>query len=200
MSKIVKISRNLNTFAGVARTIFKIASGIIVVCAVILLFVSPHHDMWRNGQYSIELGQVTLDLIPDGAIPAEATRNRIIGGLIFCVPLFWLIAKCLGIVQDILGPMAQGKPFETNVSGSLRKLSFFVLIGGSIAEAGRLVLSVLQLGSIKLDTLFNPELVAGYTAEHVMNFNFIFLFATLYLMSHVFRYGEELQQLSDETL
>ena len=33
-----------------------------------------------------------------------------------------------------------------------------------------------------------------------MNMNFILLFAVLYLMSHVFRYGEQLQQLSDETL
>lgn len=200
MKKMMTISTNLNTFAGVAKVLFKAAAIIIAVCVVILLFVSPHHEMWRNGTYSLELGNVTLELIPDGAIPAEVTRRTVIGGLIFCIPLFLLIAKCLGIVQDILTPMSQGQPFEGSVADSLRQLSLFALIGGGIAEAGNLAISALRLGNIKLDALFNPDLVAGYTVEHVMNMNFILFFAVLYLMSHVFRYGEQLQQLSDETL
>ena len=96
--------------------------------------------------------------------------------------------------------MAQGQPFDKNVSVSLRKLSFITLAVGILLEIGKTVLSALILGSIKLDALFNPELVAGYTVEHVTGTGFILLFTVLYLMSHVFRYGKELQQLSDETL
>lgn len=200
MEKMMTISKNLNTFAGVARSLFKAAAIVIAVCIVILLFVSPHHEMWRNGTYSLELGNVTLELIPDGAIPAEVTRNTVIAGLVFCIPVLLFGAKCLSIVQDILTPMTQGQPFHNAVSRSLRKLSFITLISGALIELGSMALSALRLGSIKLDALFNPELVAGYTVEHVMNMNFILLFAVLYLMSHVFRYGEQLQQLSDETL
>ena len=200
MEKMMTISKNLNTFAGVARSLFKAAAIVIAVCIVILLFVSPHHEMWRNGTYSLELGNVTLELIPDGAIPAEVTRNTVIAGLVFCITVLLFGAKCLSIVQDILTPMTQGQPFHNAVSRSLRKLSFITLIAGALIELGGMALSALRLSSIKLDALFNPELVAGYTVEHVMNMNFILLFAVLYLMSHVFRYGEELQQLSDETL
>ena len=200
MEKMMKISKNLNTLANVAKHLFQAAAIVIAVCVIILLFVSPHHDMWQDGTYSLELGNVTLELIPDGAIPAEVTRRTVIWGLIFCIPLFLLTARCLGIVQDILLPMSQGKPFAGSVAESLRKLSLFALIGGGITELGGLVLSALRLGSIKLDALFNPQLVAGYTVEHVMSMDFILLFAVLYLMSHVFRYGEQLQQLSDETL
>ena len=200
MEKMMTISKNLNTFAGVAKALFKAAAIIIAVCVVILLFVSPHHEMWRSGTYSLELGNVTLELIPDGAIPAEVTRNTVIAGLVFCIPVLLFGAKCLSIIQDILTPMTQGQPFHNAVSRSLRKLSFITLIAGALIELGGMALSALRLGSIRLDALFNPELVAGYTVEHVMNMNFILLFAALYLMSHVFRYGEELQQLSDETL
>ena len=200
MNKIMKISMNLNTFAGVARTIFRAAAIIIAVCVVILMFVSPHHDMWRNGDYTLGLGHVTLELIPDGAIPAESTRNSILGGLILCIFALLFSTKCLSIVQDILTPMSQGKPFDRSVSDSLRKLSFITLIAGGIMEAGKILLTALQLNSVKLDALFNPEMVAGYTVDFVIDGNVILLFAALYLMSHVFRYGEELQQLSDETL
>ena len=200
MEKMMKISKNLNIFANVARQVFKSAAIVIAVCVVILLFVSPHHEMWRNGTYSLELGHVTLELIPDGAIPAEATRNRVIGGLIFCVPLLLLMARCLAVVQDILRPMSEGTPFDRSVSESFRKLSFYVLIGGFLAEAGGMLTAALQLNSIQLSALFNPALVSGSTVEIVMDTGFLFLFAALYLMSHVFRYGEQLQQLSDETL
>lgn len=200
MNKVMKISKGLNTFAGIARSFLKAAAIIIAVCVVILMFVSPHHDMWRNGEYTLGLGHVTLELIPDGAIPPEVTRRTVICGLVFCIPLLLLSARCVRIVQDILTPMAQGKPFDKSVSASLRKLSFIVLIGGGIIEVGKIVLSALQLNSVKLDALFNPDLVAGYTVDFVIDGNLILLFAVLYLMSHVFRYGEELQQLSDETL
>lgn len=200
MEKMMKISKNLNTFANVAKHIFQSCAVVIAVCVVILLFVSPHHDMWQNGTYNLELGNVTLELIPDGAIPAEATRRTVITGLIFCIPVLLFTAKCLAIVQDILTPMTLGQPFDEKVSRSLRKLSFIVLAAGAIDELGGMALSALRLSSIRLDALFNPELVAGYTVEHVMNMDFILLFGALYLMSHVFRYGQELQQLSDETL
>lgn len=199
MEKMKTMSKNWNTIIGAIRGIFKAAAVVIAVCVVILLFVSPHHEMWRNGAYSLELGHVTLALIPDGAIPPEATRNRIIGGLVLCIPLLLLVCRCLSIVQDILRPMSEGRPFDRSVSDSFRRLSFYVLIGGFLAEAGRMLNAALQLNRLKFD-LFNPALVSDCTVEIVMDTGFLFLFAALYLMSYVFRYGEELQQLSDETL
>lgn len=200
MDKMKTISKNWNTIIGAIRGIFKAAAVVIAVCVVILLFVSPQHEMWRNAAYSLELGHVTLALIPDGAIPADVTRNTIIGGLIFCIPLLLVISRCLGVVQDILQPMTEGRPFDRKVSDSFRKLSFYVLIGGFLAEAASKLGSALELHSVNLDALFNPAMVSGCTVEIVMDTGFIFLFAALYLMSHVFRYGEQLQQLSDETI
>ena len=114
--------------------------------------------------------------------------------------LFISGAKWLQIVQSILTPMAEGRPFDTCVSERLRKLSFITLIVGGIAQILNMVVFAIQLNCINLNSLFNPEYVAGYTVENVMDTNFLIVFGVLLLMSHVFRYGEELQALSDETL
>ena len=200
MNKVMKISKVLNSIAGFYRTLLKVATIIIAVAVVILMFVSKHSSIWSGVDYTLQLGNVTLALIPDGMIPPEATRLLTIGGLIFSIPLLIFSSMCLRIIQDILNPMSQGKPFTDRVSNSLRKLSFITLIVGAISEIGDMVFSTLELSSIKLDALFNPAFVSGYTVEQSMDMNFLLLFGVLFLMSHVFRYGEELQQLSDETL
>lgn len=200
MEKIMKTSKILNNIAGFYRTLLKVATIIIAVAVVILLFVSKHSSIWSGVDYTLQLGDVSLALIPDGTIPPDATRLLTIGGLIFSIPLLIFSSMCLRIIQDILYPMSQGKPFTDRVSNSLRKLSFITLIVGAISEIGDMVFSTLELSSIKLDALFNPAVVSGYTVEHSMDMNFLLLFGVLFLMSHVFRYGEQLQQLSDETL
>ena len=200
MNKVMKISKTLNTIAGVIRTILKVAAIIIAVAVAILMFVSSEHEMWRNGTYTLGLGQVTLELVPDVSISTETTRLLMIGGLIFCIPLLLFSAKYLHIIQDILIPMSQGKPFDRSVSSSLRKLSFITLIIGVISEIGNAVAVLVPISCFDPSILFNPEYVSGYTLGTVLNLNFLLPCAILYLMSHVFRYGEELQQLSDETL
>lgn len=200
MNKVMKISKVLNTLSGIVRTMLRVAAVIIAVAVVILLFVSPDHEMWRNGTYTLGLGQFTLELISDGFIPPETTRLLMIGGLTFCIPLLLFSAKYLHIVQDILTPMSVGKPFNKNVSHSLRKLSLFTLIIGAINEVGNAVSVLVPISCFDPSILFNPEYVSGYTLGTVLNLNFLLPCAILYLISHVFRYGEALQQLSDETL
>lgn len=200
MNKVMKISKGLNTITGICRTLLKVAAIMDAVAVVILLFAAKHNEIWQSVGYTLQLGHVTLELIPDGVIPPESTRLLMIGALALCVPLFLCGAKWLQIVQGILIPMSEGKPFDRSVSDSLRKLSFITLIIGGIGEAVNMGLSALELSSVKLDALFNPAFVAGYTVEMDVDMNFLLVFGVLFLLSQVFRYGEELQQLSDETL
>lgn len=198
MNKMIKIAKNLSIFAKVSRIVSYAAAIILTVCAFILFSIND--SFWMNGSYTVALGNVTLDLIPDGAVPPDITRNGIIAGLIFCAFILLLAGKCTNIVQGILLPMSEGKPFDSSVATSLRKLGWIALITGAVVEIGNVAFSMLHLSSFNLDALFNSQLVAGYTVEYTMNYNFILLFAVLNLMSYVFRYGEQLQQLSDETL
>ena len=200
MNKVMKISKILNTLTNIARILLRAAAIITAVAVVILLFVPSSHAIWSNVGYALTLGHVTLELIPDGMIAPESVRFLMIGALALSVPLFLLGSKWLGIVQSILTPMSEGKPFDSRVSDSLRKLSFITLIVGGIGEAANIGFAALELSNVRLDTLFNSARVASYTVEMKMDMGFLLVFGVLYLMSCVFRYGEELQQLSDETL
>ena len=196
----MKISKVLNTIIGICRIVLKVAAIMSAVAVCILLFIPKHSDIWQSIGYTIQLGEVTLDLIPNGTIPLGTSRLLGYGSLVLTTVLFLYGAKWLQIVQSILTPMAEGRPFDANVSGNLRKLSLITLIVGGISQIINMVFFFFQLNSINLDNLFNPEYVAGYTVENVIDTNFLIIFGVLLLMSHVFRYGEELQKLSDETL
>ncbi len=200
MNKVTKISKVLNIFIRIARTILKVGAIATAVLVLILMFVSMRQDIWNHVGYTVQLGEVTLDLIPNGTIPPETSRLLGIGSLILSIVFYLYCAKWLQIVQSILTPMAEGRPFDASVADSLRKLSFITLIVGCISQILDMVFFALQLNSINLDNLFNSEYVAGYTVENVMDMDFLIVFGVLFLMSHVFRYGEQLQQLSDETL
>lgn len=200
MNKVMKISKVLNTIAGIARMLLKVAAIVTAVAVVIVMFVSGSNDIWADVDYTLHLGQLTLELIPDGMIAPESVRLMLLGSLVLAVPLFLLAAKWLGIVQGILSPMSEGKPFDSRVSDSLRKLSFITLITGFIGQSANMGLTALELSNVRLDTLFNSARVANHTVTMEMDMGFLLVFGVLYLMSYVFRYGEELQALSDETL
>ena len=96
--------------------------------------------------------------------------------------------------------MREGKPFDSAVSGNLRTLSWIALIGGAVCA---LLESIAEVAVYKIHdfhSLFLNDRITGCTVNIMPDTGFVLLFAVLFLLSCVFRYGEELQQQSDETL
>ena len=96
----------------------------------------------------------------------------------------------LHIFRRILRPMKEGKPFAETVSADMRRLGWLVLIAG---------------GALSLIGLFNEQTITTpndtfMVKTHQLNVTFLGVAAMLFLFSYIFRYGEELQRLSDETL
>jgi len=106
----------------------------------------------------------------------------------------------LRVIRSILEPMSQGKPFTTTVSKNLHRLAVIALVAGAFYEISLAIHTMLTFGNFRLDQLFNYDLVSAITVEYKIDLWFVAVFVILQLMSYVFKYGEELQQLSDETL
>ena len=53
---------------------------------------------------------------------------------------------------------------------------------------------------INFDLLFNTKYVTQINFGIRLHLSFLVFAALIYLLSYIFRYGQELQQLSDETL
>ena len=203
MNKLTNTAKKLDIFF----RIMQIASNIVWVGALvgigillvgILFRLDP--EMIGTGYESLELGFVELT-VADPYVPNKHMFLAQIGVvLILCAVFMWVSWKASKEVRRILAPMIQGKPFQSIVGTGLKKLAGYSLWLGII---GNITILAEQLFTVLIFDV--PSLLLGEKIVHV-NFNFEFdltflvLWAVLMLTSYVFRYGEQLQQLSDETL
>ena len=104
------------------------------------------------------------------------------------------------VLKQIFQPMSQGLPFSCSVSKSIRKIAWVQLVYGIIKVVLETITNVVFYKTLDIASLFNPEKVTACNLSIVSDGSFLIWFVILLLLSHVFRYGETLQQLSDETL
>jgi hypothetical protein len=62
------------------------------------------------------------------------------------------------------------------------------------------VASYAEMKAFDVTVLLNPEVVNGYSYNGTFDCSFLVGAVILFLLSYIFRYGEELQRESDETL
>ena len=203
MDKLVSTARKIDTVFKIADVMLKIALVACLVCIGIVvvgeIFDLPS-EMIGTVDQLLEFGPLTFHV-------AEAFTPSIDSMLLPAALLLALGAACsfIGIlcvktIRAILAPMKEGKPFASEISRNLRKLGWQSLILGAAVQV---------MKSVSLFTLFFmqhvEELLMSEKITHVdlnasFDISFLIIPALLFLLAYVFRYGEELQTLSDETL
>ena len=106
----------------------------------------------------------------------------------------------VGYIREILQPMKEEKPFTGIVSTNLKKLARLSI---NLGILGNVIILADQIISVFAYDL--PGLLIGEKITHVgglfeVDLGFIVSWVALTLLSYVFAYGEQLQQLDDETL
>ena len=96
--------------------------------------------------------------------------------------------------------MAEARPFDESMSVNLRKLGWLSLAAVVVYFALSGVAETLELSMYNFNQLFAADLVTDVTLIHSVGFSLLLIPAVLFLLSYVFKYGEELQRQSDETL
>lgn len=198
MEKMINSAKFFHTFVKVGYAIFNAAAWICGVVAVLIWFLPK--SAFQEGEEMLSFGPVTITRITDGVLAPEWVRLGVFEILLVAFAVFVFICFVLRVVRRILEPMSQGQPFRENVADDIKKLAWICLIGGLVVEIVKTVGIALQLGRQDLMVYFNPAMVSKVEVEYSFSTWYIWVFALLMLMSHVFRYGQQLQQLSDETL
>jgi hypothetical protein len=198
MKKMINSAKFFCTFTKVLRVAFMIAAWICGVVAA-LVWLLPESAFVYDTE-TITFGSVSITLIPDGTVDLALLRGKLSAMLLVCTIVFVFTCMVLRVLRHILEPMEQGQPFGDAVVPNLKKLAWLSLIGGGIFEIVKLVMLALILGSRDLMAFFNPAVVQSVEVQYEMNLWFVAVFILLMLMSHIFAYGQQLQQLSDETL
>ena len=198
MEKLIKTAKNFGAMAKGTYWTCMVCAVLIAVGAMVFAVVPD--TFYDSTTTSLIFGPVQAELNDTVSMDPQASRFRLVAGLILTEIL--VLAGCYAakMVGRIMEPMTQGKPFDSAVSANLKKLAMVALIAGGLYEVSMAIVPAVSYGYYDLYRLFNPEMVTGVTVEYRIDLWFLLLFGILQLASYVFRYGEELQQLSDETL
>ena len=108
--------------------------------------------------------------------------------------------KGVGYIREILQPMKEEKPFTSIVSTNLKRLARLSINLGILANVIILTEQIMTVFVYDLPGLLIGEKITHGGGMFNVDLSFLIYWAILMLLSYVFRYGEQLQQLSDETL
>lgn len=198
MKKLINSAKFFHTVVKVMGKIFNIAAWICAVVAV-LVWLLPI-SAFEGVEETLSFGPVTITRITDGVLAPEWVRLGVFEVVLLAFVGLLVGYLILRVLERILRPMSQGQPFSDNVAADIKKLAWISLIGGFVLEVAKVVGIALSFGRQDLMVYFNPAMVSRVELEYTFDTWFIWLFALLMLMSYVFDYGRQLQQLSDETL
>lgn len=111
-----------------------------------------------------------------------------------------LYCLAVWVLRHILKPMTLGQPFEKYIAADLKKLGWITL---ALCAADNLMdIGIVYVYEYSYD--ISQLLIGGNIAQISFHYEFEPAFAlvavVLFLLSYIFHYGAQLQQLSDETL
>lgn len=196
MEKMKSTARGLDV-------VFKIL-GILTIAGIIVLLVINvaglafgYEKLYepQNASFVISTGGFHIDA-KDLGTPQQ------IGSFILMLSLSAAVSLAaawygIRIIRHMLAPMKEGQPFSRGISADFKKLGWFVIGYGILYNVFDLFLKNL-LAFRLLPVMSEGPVSVGI--EHQVDLTFLIIAFILFLCSYIFRYGEELQQLSDETL
>ena len=203
MNNLTKTAKTLDKVCHVAQVILTTAGIVAIICiSLMLLFGVFGADLvtFSSGMNTVSFGSLKLELSEIAAVNHTlAFLQAIIVLAMACVCMFIGRQGCR-YIRAILNPMTLGQPFDNAVSTNLKQLSNLTIWMGVATNLTLLVDSVITMFAYNMSNIMNPEVVTGINMHCNLDLTFLLYFGILRLLSYVFHYGQELQQLSDETL
>ena len=203
MNNLIKTASLLDKIMKILSVCIKIAFVVLVVGLGVLiagfLFELPP-EMIGTGYEQADLGFITLTVaenyLPDHRIIWCQTGMEMFLTLLCLIPAHFITKS----FRAILDPMKKGEPFHNTVSVHLRNISRYICSLGIGMNLAVIISNILLVKAFDLHLLLLSEKISHVDFLFTFDFSFLMIAGILLLLSYIFRYGEELQQLSDETL
>ena len=196
MDKIIKTSKTIRAILKVLFWVVAVVSVVILAAILVALFMKGGTAL--DGGFSITLGNYSL-LLNQEYSSQQLTSLHF---MTFAKVALFGTLSCyiIRVLLNVFEPMSQGKPFSTTISVALKKLAYAILIMGIINLVLQIATNLIFYNVFDIPSLFNADRVESCSISIVSDGSFIIWFFILRLVGHIFKYGETLQQLSDETL
>ena len=172
--------------------------GVALISVAYILRLDP--EMIGTGYSNFDVGFLELEIAE--AYAPDKWMVLLQGAITLLVGcrLAYDSRRGVGYVREILHPMTEEKPFDAVVGTNLRKLAKLSINLGILYNIIILSEQIMTVFVYDLPDLLLSEKITHISGMFTLDLTFVVYWAFLMLLSYVFRYGEELQQLSDETL
>lgn len=201
-AKMIRTARGLATFFKVMQRISLIAIAVMLVLMTTLTIVNAVQPGAVIGEdfQMVDVGMLTIELagehLPDNATVLKSAWVMVA----FACMAAGVMAYVFGQLRKLMAPMQEGKPFCEATCKALRRLADSTLVMGILGNVGEAVVVSTALGIYQLDSLPAGGKIVSLTANYTFELDFLLVYFLLLLVGYIFRYGMQLQQLSDETL
>lgn len=184
--------------------ILEIVRGSCLISVALLiglsLFYAFNKDVYNMLFGSIRIDYLQLTFNDDSALSKD--KMSIWLPLIFLITAIFvfIIYKAVQTIESICTITMNHTPFDVRVSNHMKNLAKYILVGGIVFNILEVCRIMQFKQTINFDLLFNTKYVTQINFDIRLHLSFLVFAALIYLLSYIFRYGQELQQLSDETL
>lgn len=203
MNNLSNTAKKLDKVLEIAHIVFGALSiacivGVALIAVAYILKLDP--AMIGTGYENFDIGFLELT-VAEGYAPDKwlVLLQAAITLLVSC-RLMYDGRRGVGYIREILLPMKEEKPFDSVVSTNLKKLARLSINLGILYNIIILSEQIMTVFVYDLPGLLVSEKITHVGGMFTVDLTFLIYWAALLLLSYVFRYGEELQQLSDETL
>ena len=203
MKKLSTTAKTLDKILNIVYALFgALAIAAIVVVAMVGIFyaLGLETESLLTSFASFDIGfleiEVAQECIPDAGIVLMQAVILLSGS---CMVIY-LCRKGIVYIRQILKPMAEEKPFDSIVSTNLRKLANLSIYIGIMCNVVLLIEQFIMVYGYDLRSLLLSNKIPVVDFNFEIDLNFVLTWGILMLLSYVFQYGEQLQQLSDETV
>ena len=172
--------------------------GVVLITAAYVFKLNP--DMIGTGYENFDVGFLELTVAESYAPDKWLVLLQAAITLLVSCRLLYDGRRGVGYIREILQPMKEEKPFASIVSTNLKKLANLSINLGIVSNILLLSQQIMTVFVYDLPGLLVSEKITHVGGMFSVDLTFVIYWAILLLLSYVFRYGEELQQLSDETL
>ena len=203
MKDLTTAAKKLDKVFEIAHIVFgalAIAALVLTVLIGLTWTMGWDPEFIGTGYTSFEVGFLELEIAEAFAPSKWLVLGQLAFTLLVACRLFYDSRRGIGYIREILQPMIEEKPFDSIVSTNLKKLAKLSIVIGILFNVITLAEQIVVVFLYDLPGLLISEKITHVSGMFQIDLSFLIYWAILMLLSYVFQYGEDLQQLSDETL
>lgn len=203
MNNLTNTAKKLDKILEIACIVLgalAVAAAVFIVLIGLAYVLDWDPEFIGTGYASFNIGFLELEV----ASAYSPNPWLVLGHAVFTLAVSILLIldgrRGIGYIRSILQPMTEEKPFDISASTNLKKLAKLSIRIGILWNIITLSEQIIMVFAYDLPGLLLSEKISHVESAFQVNLTFLIYWAIFMLLSYVFQHGQQLQQLSDETL